>query len=303
MFGLPGSAKQSGMNILVIGGTRFFGKRLVKTLINERHEVTLLTRGRTADPFGNDVQRIHCDRRHAEALASGVRGKAWDAIVDQVCMNAAEARAACEIFSGHANLYVFTSSQSVYPPGAGLKEEAFDPKSYKFSEAADERNAYAEAKRQAESVFANCADFRVAMVRFPIVLGEDDYTRRLHFHIDRVRDGKPIFFPNLRARIGFIQSEDAAEALYQIIQHRLQGPVNVASKTPISLKDLIFCIEAATNKTAEIAASPGADNCSPFGIEDDWYMNVDKAAANNIAPVDLDDWLPALVKRIAQTKR
>ena len=41
--------------ILVIGGTRFFGLRLVEGLLEAGHAVTLATRGRAADPFGGRV--------------------------------------------------------------------------------------------------------------------------------------------------------------------------------------------------------------------------------------------------------
>lgn len=37
------------MKILVFGGTRFFGKKLVERLVSEGHEVTIGTRGKTED--------------------------------------------------------------------------------------------------------------------------------------------------------------------------------------------------------------------------------------------------------------
>eukprot|EP01034_Spumella_vulgaris_P024864 gene24864-31253_t len=50
-------------NILVIGGTRHVGKLLVQKLLDAGHRVTLATRGRTADSFGDRVQRVRVDRR------------------------------------------------------------------------------------------------------------------------------------------------------------------------------------------------------------------------------------------------
>jgi len=37
--------------VLVMGGTRFFGKKLVQHLLDEGNEVTIATRGRTPDPY------------------------------------------------------------------------------------------------------------------------------------------------------------------------------------------------------------------------------------------------------------
>jgi len=50
-------------NILIIGGTRYFGKLLVQQLIDKGHQVTIATRGQASDPFGAHVQRIRVDRR------------------------------------------------------------------------------------------------------------------------------------------------------------------------------------------------------------------------------------------------
>ena len=50
------------MNILVLGGTRYFGIHLVNDLLAMGHNVTIATRGQTPDTFGDQVTRIHVDR-------------------------------------------------------------------------------------------------------------------------------------------------------------------------------------------------------------------------------------------------
>ena len=88
-----------------------------------------------------------------------------------------------------------------------IKEDYFSPSNYDFARDINQSENYAEAKRQAEAVFFQEAKFPVVAARFPIVLGEDDYTKRLLFHIDRVLEEKEIFFPNIKARISFIHSD------------------------------------------------------------------------------------------------
>ena len=46
--------------VLVLGGTRFFGKHLVEVLLQAGHDVTIATRGVTEDSFGSAVKRIDC---------------------------------------------------------------------------------------------------------------------------------------------------------------------------------------------------------------------------------------------------
>ena len=50
--------------ILVIGGTRFFGIPMVHRLLAEGHHVTIATRGRSGDDFGDSVERIIMDRSY-----------------------------------------------------------------------------------------------------------------------------------------------------------------------------------------------------------------------------------------------
>lgn len=46
------------MKVLVLGGTRFFGIHMVKDLINKGYDITIATRGKTMDEFGDAVSRI-----------------------------------------------------------------------------------------------------------------------------------------------------------------------------------------------------------------------------------------------------
>ena len=49
------------MKILVLGGTRFFGKRAVEKLVDNGHEVTIATRGNTPAPFDERVKHVILD--------------------------------------------------------------------------------------------------------------------------------------------------------------------------------------------------------------------------------------------------
>ncbi|MCL2518024.1 MAG: NAD-dependent epimerase/dehydratase family protein [Oscillospiraceae bacterium] len=56
------------MKILVIGGTRFMGKHLVRSLIADGHDVTIATRGITPDNFGPTVNRVVIDRTNVDSI-------------------------------------------------------------------------------------------------------------------------------------------------------------------------------------------------------------------------------------------
>lgn len=194
--------------VLVLGGTRFFGKKLVQQLIREQADVTIVTRGHTPDSFGDSVTRIHVDRTDPIGLQNALGSATFDVVYDNICYTGQQAEQAIQLFSGRTNKYLVTSSLSVYPFGEPRKKESeFDPYTYPLPESYSPKDDYAEGKRQVEAVLCQKAPFRVAAVRFPIVLGPDDYTRRLHFHIEHVKRGQPIGLPNLHAQMSFINSD------------------------------------------------------------------------------------------------
>lgn len=283
--------------ILVLGGTRFFGKRLVELLLEDpENDVVILTRGTTVDPFGDRLRRIHADRTHPDELAAAIGNQMWDVVYDNICYSPDEAMAACRIFNNKTNRYILTSSQSVYDPSPEiLREDRFDPGAYPIQGGGKVDLPYSEAKRQAEAVFLQQAAFPVAAVRFPIVLGVDDYTRRLHFHIEHVRQGEPIGIPNPEARISFIRSDEAANILLWLGRSSLTGPVNACSDGFITIGEMISLIEQAAGRQAVVQTGTEDRHMSPFGIGQSWYMDTAKAQAAGCSFLSLSDWLPELV--------
>ena len=293
-------------NVLVLGGTRFFGKNLVELLLKEHIKVTLLTRGQTEDEFGDQVERIVVDRADAVALEKAIGDQQYDVVYDNICFNPQQAREAVSIFQHKAKRYILTSSLSVYDFGKDvLHEHDVDTHHYTIDEDPEAQLSYGEGKRQAEAVFFQQADFPVAAVRFPIVLGPNDYTKRLHFHVERVLSGKVIGISNLEANMNFIHEQEAAAFLFWLgISSDLTGPVNARSDGEVSLRELVQWIEQGTEQQAIIQSETEEEAQSPFGVPDSWIMATSKAKQAGFSFYILSEWMPALIKQIAtQTKR
>jgi len=174
------------------------------------------------------------------------------------------------------------------------------PLSHAFDRDVSRDDDYGEAKRQAESAYFKQAKFPVTAVRLPIVLGEDDYTRRLHFHVERILSGKPIHFPSLEARISFIDSADAAAGLAFLAAKPAEGPVNFASPEPIRIRALLDLIEAAAGSKVVLASEVTPENLSPFGLEADWFMSTKRAEEIGFRAKPLPTWLPQLIDQLVK---
>lgn len=286
------------MRILIIGGNRFFGKRLAQTLSKD-HDLTLLNRGNLDDGLGSNVVRLQCDRRDGRAFESIIsRQVNWDVVFDNCCYQADEAIDICKIFKGKVNKYIFISSQSVYGEGSDLVEADFDPRNFEYTSMANRFEMYAEAKKQAEAVLFKEATFPIIAVRFPIVMGLDDYSERLLFHINKIKKQEPIYFPNIEAKISFIDSQDAADALAQLMDRDYQGPLNIASSSSIKLLEFVSLIEHNLGKKIVLTSKKDDSAHSPYGIQNDWVMNIKRMKELGIVTRDLSQWLPKLVEEL-----
>ncbi len=279
---------------MLIGGNRYFGLRLAKKLLTKGHQLTLLNRGSIDDDLGNKVRRIFCDRSHEANFKAALAHLDFDVVFDQVCFTSREALIACEVFKGQIKKYIFTSTASVYDDGVNRQEGLFDPLTYPVCIEA-KPSGYQLGKRQAESVFHQKAEFPVLSVRFPIVLGEDDYTRRLVWHIDKIKKGEEIFLPDVNVQISLVHAQDAADFLFFSLETGISGPVNVSSVEPISLKKIISLIEGACDKKVLLAKSETKENSSPFGFRSDSWLNVEKMLGLDFHPREILEWLPELI--------
>ncbi|MFA1739133.1 NAD-dependent epimerase/dehydratase family protein [Lysinibacillus fusiformis] len=290
------------MNILVLGGTRFFGKKLVELCIENGHDVTILTRGQSGNPFGTAVKQLIVDRDDHGALENALAHTTWDIVYDNICYSPNEAHTICELLKGRTKKLVFTSTLSTYEvDGKMKKEEDFDPYRYQILMGDRDEFSYGEGKRQAEAVLFKEASFPVVAVRFPIVMGEHDYTRRLHFHVERILHDQPISLPNIDAQMSYITDEEAAEFLYFAGVTPIEGPYNATASGAISLKELLALIEKESGKLAKISLVGGDEESqSPYGVPADWYMTNAKAEKAGFTFSQLHDWLPKLVKTLVK---
>ena len=177
------------MDILFLGGTRLFGVHAVRALLARGHAVTLVTRGFVKDPFGDSIRRIHVDRSSAPHVHAALDGRHYDVVCDNIAYCSNDVRALLDTVT--CGRYVLTSSASVYPTLAlQTPESAFDPLVHPLEWCARTDHPYDEIKRQGEcALFQAYPAMQGAALRYTYVVGEDDYTRRLHFYVEHVLHG------------------------------------------------------------------------------------------------------------------
>ena len=287
------------MKVLIIGGNRFVGLRLA-LMLDRKSDIELHILNRTGQVAHVRNAIIHKgDRNNFKPTHLD---QDFDLIFDFATYTGEQARASLDYFKS-VGRYIFVSTASVYNSGHLIQESAFDPSQWQIANAApaanDPGSLYQFGKRHAESIFMQQAPFPTLLVRFPFILGPDDYTNRLSFHIQNVEQGLPIFFPNILMRTSFVSSDDAARFLFWSMDQNCTGPINVASPEPISMQELMKNIEAITGKKAYYAKVANPENSSPYGDQDDWTLAVTRMEDQGFKASALASWLQTTIQSLA----
>jgi nucleoside-diphosphate-sugar epimerase len=299
-------------NILIIGGTRFFGRRLVRRLLDAGACVTIATRGRAADDFGERVSRIVVDRRDRAALQAAMAGRTFDVVFDQMCYTPLDARLAVDVFAGRVGRYVMASTIEVYQPLCGRhpgpfaesdlpgrEEDALDHDS-RWHDPAWAEARYGDGKRRAEAVLARDGRLAFVAARIGHVLGgPEDFTRRLAAHVRAARAGRPLVGGATGyGASSFIDPEGIAAFLQWVGEQGFVGTVNAACEGGLDAAALHRFVESTLNLSPSKADGALAWR-SPFSYAAPFEMDLSRARAlgHGFGPVDA--WLPETIRSLA----
>jgi nucleoside-diphosphate-sugar epimerase len=282
--------------ILVIGGTRYFGIRLVEALLAAGEHVTIATRGRTPDAFGTRVRRIAVDRGDATAMQAAFSGAHFDVVYDQVCYSGDEAALVARLFAGRVRRYLMTSTIEVYDALHGRLQRAYREEDLNLALAVpNPPTVYGDGKRRAEAVLLGAPGLSVATLRLAHVLGgPEDFTGRLRGHVDAVLRGETLAHATSPGATSFIDAAGVVELLVWAGRQDFVGPLNVASHGTLTASELRERIAARSGRNALLAASAEADAC-PFNYTAHHALDTGRAAALGWRFGAVDDWLGPLI--------
>jgi nucleoside-diphosphate-sugar epimerase len=299
-------------NILVIGGTRYFGKLLVQRLLAAGHSVTIATRGHAPDPFGDRIKRVRVDRRNETAMRKAFANSQWDLIYDQMCYSPLDAAISTRVFAGKVKRYVMASTIEVYRglmdgrPAPFLESDlhvmgqSIDT-SYPWHDPKLANQSYVAGKLQAEAYLYRDGSLPLVTVRIGHVLsGPDDFTGRLAHYVDMVRLGSPLRYANAAAGTSFITAQQIAEFMAWVGMQSFTGPINAACDGQVSAFDLYhrtaLVLDAPAN--AVPAAQPAAPGVlSPFDYPHPFAMDTSRAASLGFRFGHHDEWLDDLIRQ------
>lgn len=280
------------MEILVIGGTRFFGPYTIRALLEKGHNVTIATRGNATDPFGDRIARITLDRTDFDSMRRALAGKHFDVVIDKIAYCSNEIKSAMEILD--CDRYIYMSTTAVYDPKhIDTKEEDFNGTTYPFCWSGRGEHSYDVMKRYAEcALWQIFPDKKWLAVRYPFVIGRDDYTKRLRFYVEHTMKAIPMYIDNIDAPMGFIDSSEAGVFMAYLVDKEITGAINGCSNGAIALREIINYVEEKVQVKAVLDKS---GDPAPYNGEPAYSICTEKASSHGFTFSNLRDWIFDLI--------
>lgn len=240
------------MKILVIGGTRFFGIHMINELLAKGHNVTIATKGKVSDEYGDRVKRITIERTNETSMKNALSGRHYDVVIDKIAYCSNDIKYAMEAVD--CDKYIHMSSTSVYEPKhTNTMESDFNGVSKKLVWCDRMAFPYEEIKRQAErALWQEYSDRNWIAVRYPFAIGKDDYTKRLLYYVEHTIKSIPMNIDNLDCQMGYIRSDEAGKFMAFLVDKDVRGAINGSSKGTISIREIIEYVEKKTGTKAVI---------------------------------------------------
>lgn len=280
--------------VLVLGGSRYFGRGVVERLRDAGLDVTVLNRGSAPAPSG--VDHLIADRDDEAGLAAALGSRSFDVVLDQVCYTPVQAVIARRVL--RTTRYVMTSTIEVYnrvrtdvPMVESLVAPAPADFGLPWHDADFLEQNYGEGKRQAEAVFA-AGDVPFAAVRVAHVLGGDDFTGRLRHYVERLDAGDTVDIHADPRPATFIHDSEIADFLAWATTGDFTGAVNAGSHGALSAVDL----------AAAVAIEPRfrvvERDASPFSFDRYAVLDTSRATGLGFSFSTTTDWLREAVESV-----
>ncbi|MEO8663892.1 MAG: NAD-dependent epimerase/dehydratase family protein [Ignavibacteria bacterium] len=241
------------MNILILGGTVFLGRHLVKSALSRNHNVTLFNRGQHNPELFPEIEKIRGDRT---VSLDPLKGRKFDAVIDTCGYFPRAVRMSAEFLKDSVDHYTFISSISAYKDFSikGMDENAEIGKIDDESIEEITGESYGPLKVLCENVVADVYKDRALNIRPGLIVGENDPSDRFTYWVKRVSEGGKVFAPDGRnSNVQFIDVKDLADWNIKMTEGKKSGLYNgTGPDYELSFEKFIKACQEVSDKKSEI---------------------------------------------------
>ena len=293
------------MKILIVGGSGFIGRFVVRDLIAAGHDVAVYHRGRTTDPLLKGAHGIIGDRADLGWKRMDFIRVRPDVVIDCILSSGVQARGVMEVFRGVTPRIVVLSSQDVYraygillgiEPGAlqptPITEDSdlrsqlrpFGPDHLRNMQAIFSWVDDGYEKIEVERAVTDDPELPATVLRLPMVYGPGDPLHRLYPYIKRIDDDRPaILLEDGLAQMGlprgYVENVAAAIAL-AATSERARGRTYNIAEPPFRELDWTRLIGEAAGWNGQVIALSREETPAhlrqPYNTAQDWTVSSDR---------------------------
>jgi 2'-hydroxyisoflavone reductase len=220
--------------LLILGGTGFIGPNTVKYAVSRGHEVTILTRGRSATRV-EGVEHLIADREGDLTVLSRRR---WDAVLDNNARDYRWVSRSVKALRDSTGYYLFVSSISAYKTAAmsyasanTIRMEPVGEDTERFSRPATFKDGdeapYGLSKAISEDLVMAAFPRGTCVVRPGLIVGPGDPTDRFTYWPVRIDEGGEVLAPgNPNHSSQVIDQRDLTEWIVRLAEGGVTGVFN-----------------------------------------------------------------------------
>lgn len=284
------SAAVAPKKILMLGGTRFIGVYLARMLVEQGHEVTLLTRGKSPvtskipddtdesyEKYASAVKHIACDRKDNDAIKAALSGQGFQVVYD---MNGREAEDAEPILDALPDIeqYIFCSSAGVY-----MKSDQMPHREEDEVDFASRHKGKLNTENLLRERGVNFTSIRPVYIYGPL-----NYNPVEEWFFHRIKAGRPIPVPNSGIQVTQLgHVKDLAVAFIKVLGNpkAANQVYNISGERFVTFDGIAkACAEAAGAPEPELVHYNPKDfdfgKAKAFPMRDQhFFTSIDKAVA------------------------
>jgi nucleoside-diphosphate-sugar epimerase len=270
-------------NVLVIGGTKYLGLEFIKIL--DKRKINFFVASRKKIDVNNFIE---IDRKNQNDLDQLFIDNQFDVVIDFINYSGLDSEILLNSLSKQIKPPKLILISTVYTYALPtdidcdslFKEVSFNPLKHENSNLDRPDVTYSEGKRDMESYcIKNYRNDKLVILRFPIILGANDYTNRTQFYINKIKNRSQINPININNKSCYIFTYEAANSIVNFVNNEKHGIFNVSYKA-ISEFNLIklycnyfnFKIGSLINFSIESSDTPFSSNYD-FIVDNNKYHN------------------------------
>jgi 2'-hydroxyisoflavone reductase len=250
------------LDLLILGGTGFFGPHQVEYALARGHKVTLFNRGhKDAALYGDRVEVLIGDRdtRTGAGLSALEGARRWDAVIDNSGYLPRHVRDAAQLLKNRVRRYLFVSTVAAYE-GAGPVCHETSPLRRLSNPDNEQFNgqSYGELKAEADRIVRETFGSAATVVRPTYVIGPGDETDRFTYWAARTAEGGTVVGPRADAySLQTVDVRDLCPWMVRLLERDQSGIFNAAAQ-PMSWDGVLNALRPLSEGAVRFVRPPAA---------------------------------------------